>query len=270
MSAMVPEQLLEFLQPENLSRFFWAFVILVAGFLFLKVFVFFAGRWFERRLSPQSAMILRKVIVYSGMAILVVTLLAQLGTNLTAFLGAAGIAGVALGFAAQTSISNVISGLFLISEKAFSVGDVINIGTTTGVILSIDLLSVKIRTFDNRYIRVPNENIIKTDVINVTRFPIRRMDFEFTLEPHVDLERVKEILIELASEIEVTLDEPEPFFLIKQITPLGVDVLFGVWFPRDQFLATKNGVLIGLHKRFSSEGVEFARYPFVNEPNLNA
>ncbi len=265
MDTIIPQQILDFFQAENLIRIFWAAVVLVVGFLLLKILVFFVGRWLEKRLSPQSAMIIRKVIVYSGMAILVVTLLSHLGTNLTAFLGAAGIAGVALGFAAQTSISNVISGLFLISEKAFTVGDVINIGTTTGTILSIDLLSVKIRTFDNRFVRVPNENIIKTDVINITRFPIRRMDFEFTLVGQSDLERVKEILLELAGDTEVTLDEPEPFFVIKQITPLGVEILFGVWFPKDKFLATKNGILIGLHQRFATAGIEFARYPFVHD-----
>ncbi|TVQ21565.1 MAG: mechanosensitive ion channel family protein [Spirochaetaceae bacterium] len=268
MRSILPEQIVAFFEPENLTRFFWAIVVLVFGFLTLKLIVFFVGRWLEKRLSPQSAMIIRKVILYTGMTILVVSLLAQLGTNLTAFLGAAGIAGVAVGFAAQTSISNIISGLFLISEKAFTVGDVINIGSTTGTILSIDLLSVKIRTFDNRFVRLPNENLIKTEVTNITRFPIRRMDFEFTLERHGDLVRVRELLLDLARETAVTLDEPEPFFVIKQITPLGVEVLFGVWFPKDQFLATKNGILMGMHEKFATEGVELAQYPFVNDPVL--
>lgn len=107
-------------------------------------------------------------------------------------LRAAGIAGIAIGFASQTSISNIISGLFLISEKPFAVNDVIKAGDTTEIVLSIDLLSIKMRTFDNLYIRVPNEKIIKEELTNVTRFPIRRLNIDISVAYKEDLARVKE------------------------------------------------------------------------------
>ena len=76
-------------------------------------------------------------------------------------------------FASQTSVSNIISGIFLISEQPFQVGDLIKVGETKGVVLSIDLLSIKLRTFDNQLVRIPNENLIKNELSNITRFPIR-------------------------------------------------------------------------------------------------
>jgi small-conductance mechanosensitive channel len=57
-----------------------------------------------------------------------------------------------------------------------AVSDVVKVGNTTGVVLFIDLLSVKLRTFDSQYIRIPNDALSKTEVINVTRLPIRRLD----------------------------------------------------------------------------------------------
>ena len=104
------------------------------------------------------------------------TVLSIFDIDLTALLGAAGIAGLTIGVASKNSVGNIISGIFLISEKSFQVGDVVKIKDKTGIVYSIDLLSIKLRTFDNLYVRIPNENIINSDVTTVTRFPIRRMD----------------------------------------------------------------------------------------------
>ena len=83
---------------------------------------------------------------------------------------AAGLLTVALGFAAQTSASNLISGLFLLGERPFVVGDVIRLASgITGEVVGIDLLSVKIRTFDNLLVRVPNETLLKSELTNLTR-----------------------------------------------------------------------------------------------------
>src|SRR5699024_2454555 len=118
------------------------------------------------------------------------------GISLAPLLGAAGIAGVALGFASQTSVSNIISGLFLIAESPFKVDDIITVKSTTGVVLSIDILLVKLRTFDNQYVRIPNETLIKTEVTNITRFPIRRLNTTISVAYKEDIGQVREILME--------------------------------------------------------------------------
>ena len=123
-----------------------------------------------------------------------VSALRELGFDLSVVLGAAGILSVAIGFASQTSTSNLISGLFLMLERPFSIGDVIKVDSTTGEVISIDLLSVKIRTFDNLFVRSPNESMIKTQVTTLTKFPIRRADLQVGIAFKEDIERVKEIL----------------------------------------------------------------------------
>ncbi|MFT6270035.1 MAG: small-conductance mechanosensitive channel [Alphaproteobacteria bacterium] len=123
----------------------------------------------------------------------------ELGFDLSVVLGAAGIFSVAIGFASQTSASNLISGLFLMMERPFSVGDIIRVESTTGEVISIDLLSVKIRTFDNLFVRIPNESRIKTQVTTLTRFPIRRADLQIGIAYKEDIERVKEILNNVAT-----------------------------------------------------------------------
>src|SRR5690606_40148951 len=59
----------------------------------------------------------------------------------------------------------------ILGEQSFVVGDVIEVGSRTGIVLSIDMLSVKLRTFDNKLVRIPNETLIKSEVLTITRFP---------------------------------------------------------------------------------------------------
>jgi small-conductance mechanosensitive channel len=218
------------LSPDSLMSALRVVIVLVAGFIILKIVNFSVGRITKKRFSQQTAMLVKKGIFYIGAFIILVSVLRQLGFKLTALLGAAGIAGIAIGFAAQTSVSNIISGLFLISEKPFAVGDVIKVGGTMGIILSIDLLSVKLRTFDNLYVRIPNEQLIKTEVTNITRFPIRRMDIDVSVAYKDDLAMVKGLLLDIAKKNPYCLDNPEPFFIIKEFGDHGIEILLGAWF----------------------------------------
>jgi small-conductance mechanosensitive channel len=231
-------------------------IVLTAGFILLKIVNFSVGRVTKKRFSQQTAMLVRKGIFYIGAFIILVSVLRQLGFKLTALLGAAGIAGIAIGFAAQTSVSNIISGLFLISEKPFAVGDVIKVGGTMGIILSIDLLSVKIRTFDNLYVRIPNEQLIKTEVTNITRFPIRRMNIDVSVAYKDDLAMVKDLLLDIAKKNPFCLDNPEPFFIIKEFGNHGIELLIGAWFSKTDYVQLKNSLMEEIKKQFDEHGIE--------------
>jgi small-conductance mechanosensitive channel len=187
---------------------------------------------------------------------LLVFALQQFGLKMSALLGAAGILGVALGFASQTSVSNIISGLFLIGEKPFAVGDLVQIGDKEGIILSIDLLSIKLRTFNNQYIRIPNENIIKTEVINVTKFPIRRLDIILGVAYKENIKRVIDVLKDIADKNPLVLDEPPPFILFKEFGDSSLNIKFGVWVTREQYFDLKKKIMIEIKERFDNEDIE--------------
>ena len=244
------------LSPDFLMSALRVVIVLVAGFIILKIVNFSVGRVTKKRFSQQTAMLVKKGIFYIGAFIILVSVLRQLGFKLTALLGAAGIAGIAIGFAAQTSVSNIISGLFLISEKPFAVGDVIKVGGTMGIILSIDLLSVKLRTFDNLYVRIPNEQLIKTEVTNITRFPIRRMDIDVSVSYKDDLAMVKGLLLDIAKKNPYCLDNPEPFFIIKEFGDHGIEILLGAWFSKTDYVQLKNSLMVEIKKQFDERGIE--------------
>ena len=203
----------KYITRENLSTLFSLLMWLAIGI----PAVHFTGKWVKRmtreKVSDQHSMVFHKLILYTGYIIIAFSVLSVFGFEISTLLGAAGIIGIAVGFASQTSVSNIISGWFLIAERPFEVNDVISVGTTTGVVLSIDMLSIKIRTFDNKFVRIPNETIIKTEVINITRFPIRRVDINIGVAYKENVEHVKKVLLEIARHNPLCLNEPEPMII---------------------------------------------------------
>ncbi len=231
-------------------------VLLLVGVPLILFVSRVAQRRGQQRLSPQGAMLAAKASRYLGLAMVFFIAMKELGFELAPLLGAAGILGVAVGFASQTSVSNIISGLFLLSERPFASGDVIDIGGITGTVMSIDLLSVKLRTFDNRFVRVPNETLIKSTFINVTRHPIRRLDLTFGVAYKEDIGRVLAILRDVADRNPWCLDEPEPVIQFVGFGPSELQVFFGVWFARDDFMRLRGTIVRQIKERLDREGIE--------------
>ena len=149
------------------------------------------ARVMQARASRHHTGMFRRRVFYVVVAVFAMAALREAGFSLDVVLGAAGILTVAIGFASQTSASNMISGLFLLVERPFEIGDFIEVEATVGEVIGIDMLSVKLRTTDNLYVRIPNETLIKTPVVNRSRFPIRRLDLTVGIAYAEDVEKVE-------------------------------------------------------------------------------
>jgi small-conductance mechanosensitive channel len=226
-----------FLTAERTLDIVRAVLTLVVGVILALAISRAIGRAVASRAGRQGTMLIRRLIFSVLLALVLATTLHQLGFRLSVLLGAAGVLTVAVGFASQTSASNLVSGLFLIVERPFVVGDVIQVEGVTGEVLSIDLLSVKIRTFDNLYVRVPNETIIKSRVTNLTHFPIRRIDLQIGVAYKEDLDR-------------------EPLFIFKGFGESSIDMQFSVWGTRENYLTLRNVIQEEIKAAFDAEGIE--------------
>jgi len=231
-------------------------LLLGIGLPLLKLLGYIIRKGLKKKVSEQLIMLISKGVVYLGSTIIILMTLQRAGVKLGTLLGAAGIAGVAIGFASQTSLSNLISGLFLIWERPFAVGDVLHCAGDQGIVHSIDLLSVQLRTYNNQLIRIPNETLIKSAFTNVTRFPIRRMDIPIGVAYKEDIEKVMDILKEVADQNPLCLDEPAPLVVFKGFGESSLDFLFGPWFAKTDYIALRNSLLIEVKRRFDEEGIE--------------
>ncbi len=235
-----------------------AALVLAVGLLLARLAANGVSRLTRNFGDDQLRLNVRRAVFWGLSLLVLAAALHQLGFQLGVLLGAAGILSVALGFASQTSASNVISGLFLLGERPFRVGDVIDVGGTTGEVLSIDLLSVKLRTFENLFVRIPNETIIKSTLRNMSRFPIRRLDIQIVVEFGTDLEQV-EAAFKAACEVDpVALVDPPPIMIAQGFNDNGIQVQLSVWGPRTEFLALRNSIHRGVAAEFDAAGIRFA------------
>lgn len=239
----------------DLGTLLRAAVLILAAFILARLAAAGAARLLGRA-TAQHRMLGSRVAFYAVLGLGVVSALHHLGFDLSTLLGAAGIVTVALGFAAQTSASNFIAGLFLIGERPFVIGDVVRIGQTTGEVLSIDLLSIKLRTLDNLYVRVPNESVVKSEVYNLTHFPIRRVNITVAIGYGANLAQARRILLDVTDDNPLCLDEPAPTFAVRGFTPTSIDVELSVWCARQNLVEVQASLHEGIKLALERTGIE--------------
>lgn len=254
------ESILQLFKAEHLIHLFKAGILLAFGFLAAYLVSRTVQRVISRNFSQHHAILFKRFSYWLVMALFIASALKELGFSLSVLLGAAGVFSVALGFASQTSASNLISGLFLIGERPFQLGDTIKVGNTTGEVLSIDLLSVKLKTADNLFVRISNESLIKSEVTNLTRFPIRRFDLSLGIGYQNDVAQARKILFDVADKNPLILDDPAPIFVFSGFGESSQDIQFSVWTKRENLREMRNNLLQDIKKAFDSAGIDIP-YP---------
>ncbi len=245
-----------FWENDLLHRTLRAFVVAAAGIPLVVLLSRLLSRILSIRLGQQGGELLARIARYAGFLLVTVTVLQQFGFNLAAVLGAAGIAGVAIGFASQTSLSNLISGLFIVGERPFEKGDVIEVGGLTGTVEEIGLMALTLRTPDNRSVRVPNETLIKNSVVTVTRYPIRRVDLTVGVAYDESIERVMRVIRQVAEDHSAVLDEPEPIIVFNGFGESSLNFMIGAWAIKEDVMKVKNELPLRIKEAFDREGIE--------------
>ena len=253
----IMEAISNWLTPQNIKLLVKIALIIFIGFPLVKLISFRVGKTVgKRKNSLQTEMLVRKTIYYLGLAAIIISMLNMFGFSVSVLLGAMGIFGFAIGFASQTSVSNIISGIFLITEKPIEIGDAVQIGNTVGTVLSVDLLSVKLRTFDNRFVRIPNESILKTEMVNISKFPIRRLDLDIGVAYKEDIRKVIAVLKDIATKNPYCLEEPEPVIFLNNFGDSSIDIRYALWFEKKDLINLRSSIMLSIKERFDAEGIE--------------
>lgn len=206
------------------------------------------------KMEPHNAQMLSKAISYVFYILMGMYILSLFGIDLKAIWGAAGVAGLAIGFAAQTSVSNIISGLFVVSEKTLKIGDYIEVGGVAGTVDTIGLLSIKIHTADNQMIRIPNSTIINNNLINYSRFPKRRFVFEIPIGYDMDLKYVYNVVSKIPAKCKSVIKDPAPLLFYDGFGD-AIKLKLAVWFNNGDLFAVKTEVYTEIVKTCREENV---------------
>lgn len=208
---------------------------------------------------------------FSGVIIFAIAILLALdvlGMNVMPFVAGAGVAGVAIGFAAKDTLSNLIAGILLIVDRPFEVGDRIEVwsspknSATWGDVLDIGLRATKIRTTDNIVIVIPNNEIMMRDIINYTTLSADiRVRIPIGVAYGTDMEKAKSVILEVAKTAEWVLETPPPKVVVRQFGASSVDLQLRVWIKdARKRIDTISYMTDKVKEAFDREGIEIP-YP---------
>lgn len=233
-----------------------ATLILVIGLIVSKIISSVSGRLVTSKLGSHMGSVTKNIVLYVFVLATIIAFLGVFEIDITGVLAAAGIVGIVIGFAAQTSVSNIISGFFLIADKPFEIGEAIEMDGQAGYVLDISLLSTRIRTFDNRYLRIPNSTVANAQIVNLSRYEIRRLDIQVGIAYKENIEKVLGILNSVIKSNENVLIEPEPLININRFGESSIDLEIRVWIQRSALFTAKTELIKGIKHAFDEAGID--------------
>ncbi len=190
----------------------------------------------DTALDETALPMVNKFARFLVVAVGVLLALPQLGVSIAPLLGGAGVMGLALSFAAKDTLSNLIAGVLLIMDRPFQVGDRIELWNapretgTWGDVVEIGLRATKIRNPDNLVVVVPNNEIMRRDIINYTMSGEDiRLRIPFSCAYESDIERAKFLLKETAGEVRGVKLDPAPIVIVRGFGPSEVNLQLRVW-----------------------------------------
>lgn len=234
----------------------WQNLIKIAGGVILILIMWVAYRLILRGIKKSSSKKMnthrKQMLVhfskYIFYVLVVLQVLSMIGIKLSALLGAAGIAGIAIGFAAQTSVSNLISGLFVLGEGSIKIGDAVTVDDVTGIVEEINLLSIHIHTYDNHMVRIPNSTIINSNFTNINFHKTRRMTIAVSVDYSTDMRTALEVLAKAPALCPTVVADPAPAVWCDGFGASRINMTVAAWFKPADFLQTKNDLYIAIKK----------------------
>lgn len=201
-------------------------------------------------------------------AVAIIIALDILGINVMPFIAGAGIVGLAIGFAAKDTLSNLISGILLIIDRPFEVNDRIEVwsapagSATWGDVIDIGLRATKIKTTDNIVIIIPNNEIMRRDIINYTIISEKiRVRINIGIAYDADLQKTKNVILQVAQATEGVADDPPPKVVVRNFGESSVDLQLRVWIhDARKRMDTISYITDKVKEAFDREGIEIP-YP---------
>jgi small conductance mechanosensitive channel len=206
------------------------FGVAVAGFVANKISNVLVDRAVKRRNGDQHASkTAKKLTAYVIYPLTFVVILGVFGFPLSSIGAAVGLIGLGLSFALKDMISNFISGLFIMINRPFKIGDQIEVGGEAGTVRDIKIRATEIKTYDGRQVIVPNSTLYNGTVINNTAYDNRRFEVIVGIAYDDDIEEAKELAIETLEEASTVEADPEPQVLVNELGGSSVNLKLRGW-----------------------------------------
>lgn len=225
-----------------MSNPFNVYVSFLINNILPAILIFFVG-WF---LSSKLSLIIRKAMVKSHVeesfisfsnsvlkvlfrCIVILMVIACFGINISSIVTALGAALVTVGLALKDNLSNAASGVIIIINKTFKIGDSLETSSVKGTVTKIEMLSTTLVTADNKEIVVPNSKLTADYIINSSVNNLRRLDISLPIKKDAKFAEIQPIIEDLIKNNSAVLAEPTPVITVGDFLEENINIDVKVW-----------------------------------------
>jgi len=214
-----------------LFKFVGIIAILVVG----KILIIILRRFFRtvlsrsKKINDLMAQFLLKIVSVMGWTVVLLIVLDQLGVNLAPIIAGLGVTGFILGFAFQESIGNLLSGVMIVLNSPFRIGDYVDVGSFSGTVKDMDMMCVTLATPDNKRVILANKLVWGQAIVNYSYTENRRVELGVSVAYESDIAQAKAIIWEILNSYPEILADPVPSVEVNKLNSSSVDLVVRPW-----------------------------------------
>lgn len=235
-------------------RLIGGLIVLIVGFALTKLVVKKIRK--SKKMDAMLARFLASFANFGGKILTVIIAISILGVEMSSIVALIASAGVAIGLALQGSLSNIAGGILLVIFKPFHVGDYIKVAGEEGTVNDMNLFYTVLKTGANVTISLPNATVSNSALENLSVEATRRVDFTISVAYGTDVERVKKLLLAIAANHELVLEDPAPFCRLSAFNESSLDFTFRVWVKSGDYWTVNFDINEAIDKAFKLSGIE--------------
>jgi small conductance mechanosensitive channel len=235
-----------------------AVVLFVIGHYLIKLLNYLLARFLERRkveLTVQT--FVRDFVGILLQVLLIITVVSALGVNTTSFAALLASFGVAIGMALSGNLQNFAGGIIILFLKPYKVGDWVEAQGTAGTVQAIQIFHTILLTADGKTIYVPNGAMSSGTIMNFTQTPTRRVEWVIGVEYGEDVEKARQVLLEVIQADERIQKDPEPAVWVGELNNSSVDLIVRCWTDNADYWDVLFQNREKIYNRFNAEGINF-------------
>jgi len=212
----------------------------------------------RRNMSPKVIPLVTKSVYLTVIILGTIAALQQVGFNVTAFLTGLGVVGFTIGFAMQDVSKNFVSGLLLLIQEPFDVGETIEVKGFTGTVLAIDLRATEMQTLDGRIVIIPNADVFTNPITNFSRAKSRRLELKLGVAYDSDPELVRRTALEALAAVTGLLANQAPQVVFSNFGASTFDLTIYYWIDTAETnpLEAQDRGLVEVNRLFQAAGIE--------------
>ena len=236
----------------------FAIVLAVAGRYVIKFINKMVARMLERRnVEPTVQSFLKSFVNITLIILLIIMVVGTLGVNTTSLAALLASAGLAVGMALSGNLQNLAGGIILLFLKPFKVGDFIEAQGVSGTVMAIQIFHTILTTPDNKELFIPNGALSSGYITNYTKNDLRRVDFSIGVEYGTEVDKVKQVTLDLLKQDSRIMQDPVPLIAVKELGDNGVIFVIRVWAKASDYWGVFFDTNERIYAEYNKQGIGF-------------